>query len=248
MCVSSAKGGVGKSTVAVNIAAALYKQGLRVGLLDMDIFGPSVPRLLGVSGEPKLASDGSGKLVPKSNYGIQAMSMGLLVDPNKAIAWRGLLVQKALEQLLFDVEWDVDVLVLDMPPGTGDVQLTLLQQVKLDGAVIVSTPQDIALIDAVRGIDLFRKLHVPILGLVQNMSMHICPNCGHESHIFGHDGALREAAKQNIHVLGSVPLDADICQSADDGKPMVVLSPDSTQAKSYIDIAHDISQQLWDKK
>lgn len=203
-----------------------------------------MPKLLGVSGEPRIDPN-SGKLIPKSNYGLQAMSMGFLVDESKAIAWRGLLVQKALQQLLFDVEWDVDVLVLDMPPGTGDVQLTLLQQVSVDGAVIVSTPQDIALIDAIRGIDLFRKLNLPILGLVQNMSMHVCPNCGHESHIFGHDGAIREAEKQGINILGSVPLHPDICASSDNGRPLVVAQPDTSQAQCYGSIARAIRAQLW---
>lgn len=173
------------------------------------------------------------------------MSMGYLVDPEKAVAWRGLLVQKALQQLLFETHWGgLDVLVLDMPPGTGDVQLTLAQSVLVDGAVVVSTPQDLALIDAVRGIDMFRKTNVPVLGLVQNMSVFVCPNCEHESHIFGHDGALVEARKQNIDVLASVPLHIDIANSTESGKPIVAAAPDSVQAKPYFEIANAIRSKL----
>jgi ATP-binding protein involved in chromosome partitioning len=173
------------------------------------------------------------------------MSMGFLVDPDRAVAWRGLLVQKALQQLLFETQWpSLDVLVLDMPPGTGDVQLTLAQSVLVDGAVIVSTPQDLALIDAVRGIDMFRKTDVPVLGMVQNMSVFVCPNCRHESHIFGHDGALLEAEKQGIDVLGSVPLHIDIAKSSDTGKPVVAADPSSPQSKPYFDIAAAIREKL----
>lgn len=219
--VSSAKGGVGKSTVAVNMALSMYNQGLSVGVLDVDIFGPSIPKLLKLSGEPRMNDEN--QLIPMQNYGIKAMSMGFLVDPSKAVAWRGLLVQKALQQLMFEVDWgNLDILVLDLPPGTGDVQLTLAQQVNIDGAVIVSTPQDIALIDAVRGIDMFGKVDIPVLGLVQNMSLYICPNCNHQAHIFGSDGAAKEAEKRGIEVLGSIPLDAEICSSSDAGKPVAV--------------------------
>ncbi|ANB15969.1 Nbp35p [Sugiyamaella lignohabitans] len=179
------------------------------------------------------------------NYGLQAMSMGFLVSPEKAVAWRGLLVQKALEQLLFEVDWNnLDILILDMPPGTGDVQLTMAQQVAIDGAVIVSTPQDIALIDAVRGIDMFNKVHIPILGMVQNMSMFVCPNCNHETHIFGHDGAIAEAKSRGLDILGSIPLHADICASSDKGKPIVVASPDSSHSQCYHKIAKEIRSKI----
>ncbi|CAN6674352.1 hypothetical protein TRVA0_052S00298 [Trichomonascus vanleenenianus] len=239
--VSSAKGGVGKSTVAVNLALSLFNQGLSTGILDVDIFGPSIPKLLNLSGEPGLTKDGL--LIPKQNYGLKAMSMGFLVDPDKAIAWRGLLVQKALQQLMFEVAWGgLDVLVLDMPPGTGDVQLTLAQQVKVDGAVLVSTPQDIALIDAVRGIDMFNKLNIPVLGMVQNMSVFVCPNCNHETHIFGSDGAMKEAQKRGIDVIGNIPLNADICTLSDSGKPPAAIP--GPIADSYGTIAQKVRQKL----
>lgn len=199
----------------------MYNQGLSVGILDVDIFGPSIPKLLNLSGEPMMNDDNL--LIPMQNYGIKAMSMGFLVDPQKAVAWRGLLVQKALQQLMFEVDWgNLDVLVLDLPPGTGDVQLTLAQQVNIDGAVIVSTPQDIALIDAIRGVDMFGKVEIPVLGLIQNMSLYICPNCNHQEHIFGSDGAIKEAEKREIDVLSSIPLNAEICSASDAGKPITV--------------------------
>lgn len=239
--VSSAKGGVGKSTVAANLALGLYEKGLSVGLLDVDVFGPSVPKLLNLSGEPRMNDEG--KLIPMQNYGIKAMSMGFLVDPNKAVAWRGLLVQKALQQLLFEVDWGhLDVLVLDMPPGTGDIQLTLAQQVQIDGAVIVSTPQDIALIDAVRGIQMFGMVKIPVLGLVQNMSVYVCPNCNHQSHIFGTDGALKLAREQGIDILSEIPLSADICTSSDQGKPIVL--SEGPVAESYQTLSQNVLDKL----
>lgn len=227
--------------MSVNTALALAKQGLKVGLLDVDIFGPSIPTMFNLSGEPRMTVDQ--KLIPMAKYGIQVMSMGFLIDPNKAVAWRGLLVQKALEQLLHDVDWGtLDCLVLDMPPGTGDVQLTIAQTVKVDGAVIVSTPQDVALVDVVRGLDLFAKTYTPVLGLVQNMSVFVCPNCNHETHIFGTDGAVAEAKRRGLDVLGSVPLDPQICTQSDAGLPVVMT--DTIQARYYDGIAQKIKQKL----
>lgn len=242
--VSSGKGGVGKSTVSVNVALALNKLGKNVGILDADIFGPSIPRLLSLLGEPRISEE-LGKLYPLSNYGVETMSMGYLVPPESAVVWRGLMVMKALQQLLFEVEWSsLDYLVIDMPPGTGDTQLTISQQIKVDGAIIVSTPQDIALMDAVKGITMFNKVNIPILGMVQNMSYFICPNCDHESHIFGSDGAKREAEKYGLQILGSIPLKEDICIQSDKGKPVVVSHPDLNLSKPYIEIAESVISKL----
>jgi len=239
--VSSAKGGVGKSTVSVNTALALQKLGRSTGILDVDIFGPSIPKLLHLSGEPRLSNNG--KLLPLANFGIPSMSMGYLVPPENAVVWRGLMVMKALQQLLFEVEWpNLDYLVVDMPPGTGDTQLTISQQLKVDGAVIVSTPQDIALIDAVKGIAMFEKVNVPLLGLVENMSYFVCPNCSHESHIFGFDGVRKEAKKHGLEVLASIPLNAKICEQSDLGKPVVLA--DEVLAKPYLEVATSIIRQL----
>lgn len=241
--VSSAKGGVGKSTVAVNTALALQKTGKPTGILDVDIFGPSIPRLLNLEGEPRLSE--TGKLLPLSNYGLPSMSMGYLVSPESPVVWRGLMVMKALQQLLFEVEWPkLEYLVIDMPPGTGDTQLTISQQLKVDGAVIVSTPQDIALIDAIKGIELFKKVNIPILGLVQNMNYFVCPNCLHESHIFGTEGARKEAERQGLAVLGSIPLNEKICINSDAGKPIVVSEPDTPLAEAYINIAKRVDASL----
>lgn len=240
--VSSAKGGVGKSTVAVNVALSLHKLGHKVGLLDADLFGPSVPKLLNLSGEPRISSNG--KLLPLSNYGIESMSMGYMISPENAVVWRGLMVMKALQQLLFEVEWsNLDYLVIDMPPGTGDTQLTISQQIKVDGAVIVSTPQDIALIDVVKGITMFNKVNTPILGLVQNMSYFVCPNCSHVSHVFGSEGARKEAEKHNLQLLGSIPLNEVICQQSDSGKPVSLLD-DDTLSLPYREIAKKIDVAL----
>lgn len=237
--VSSAKGGVGKSTVSINTALALRSLNKRVGILDADIFGPSVPRLLHLSGEPRLSD--TGKLLPLSNYGIQSMSMGYLVSEDQAVVWRGLMVMKALQQLLFEVEWlPLDYLVIDMPPGTGDTQLSIGQLLKVDGAVIVSTPQDIALIDAVKGIKMFNKVNIPLIGIVQNMSHYICPNCKHESHIFKSDGARRVADVHNLKTLASIPLDEEIFIQCDAGKPIVISNPSSPSAQPYFDIAKSI--------
>lgn len=237
--VSSAKGGVGKSTVSVNTALALYSLGKRVGILDADIFGPSVPKLMNLKGEPRLSN--LGKLLPLSNYGVQTMSMGYLIDEKQAITWRGLMVMKALQQLLFEVEWSpIDYLVVDMPPGTGDTQLSIGQVLQITGAIIVSTPQDIALIDAVKGITMFNKINIPIIGMVQNMSHFICPNCKHESHIFKSKGAEKVALENNLRVLSSIPLNEEICVQSDVGKPIVISDPNSDIAKPYFDIAKAI--------
>ncbi|OBA23297.1 P-loop containing nucleoside triphosphate hydrolase protein [Metschnikowia bicuspidata var. bicuspidata NRRL YB-4993] len=243
LLVSSAKGGVGKSTVLVNVALALRKLGKRCGVLDVDIFGPSIPKLLRLQGEPRLSS--SGKLIPLSNYGLPSMSMGYLVAPESPVVWRGLMVMKALQQLLFEVEWPaLDYLVIDMPPGTGDTQLTISQLVKVDGALIVSTPQDIALIDAVKGIAMFEKVSIPILGLVQNMSHFVCPNCHHEAHIFGLDGARRAALEHGLDVLGSIPLHETICVQSDLGVPVVVAGGDPLILEPYIGIGRKVVEKL----
>ncbi|KAK9476745.1 P-loop containing nucleoside triphosphate hydrolase protein [Lipomyces japonicus] len=245
IAVSSAKGGVGKSTVSVNLALSLAMTGKRVGILDTDIFGPSIPRLLNLSGEPNVTPDN--RLIPLSNYGVKAMSMGFLIpDSDAPIVWRGLMVMKALQQLLHEVEWGgLDVLVLDLPPGTGDTQLTITQQIVLDGAVIVSTPQDIALIDAVKGLNMFKKVDVPVLGMVQNMSVFVCPNCNHETHIFGTDGVDREAKRLGTEVLGSIPLHASICQLSDAGKPVVIADPDSFNSKAYKNVAENVLKKIY---
>ncbi|KAK6454731.1 nucleotide binding protein [Scheffersomyces xylosifermentans] len=243
LLVASGKGGVGKSTVSANLALAIQSTGKRVGLLDADLFGPSVPKLLNLTGEPRISPEG--KLLPLSNYGLETMSMGYLIAPENAVVWRGLMVMKALQQLLFEVQWsNLDYLVIDMPPGTGDTQLTISQQVKVDGAVIVSTPQDIALIDAVKGITMFNKVNIPILGLVQNMSYYVCPKCNHESHIFGTEGARKEAEKQSLDVLGSIPLNEEICTQSDKGKPIVVSEPSSVVSRPYFDIAKRVLAKL----
>lgn len=241
--VSSGKGGVGKSTVSVNLAMAMHKLGKRVGVLDADVFGPSLPTLMNLSGEPRISQDG--KLLPLTNYGVQTMSMGYMIKPDNPVVWRGLMVMKAMQQLLFDVKWDnLDVLVVDMPPGTGDTQLSIGQQVKVDGAVIVSTPQDVALIDAVKGIAMFEKMKIPILGLVQNMSYYICSNCSHEAHIFGTDGAKRVAAERGLKTLGSIPLSEEICANSDDGKPIVLTEPKNNITQCYFDTASTILQDV----
>lgn len=240
IAVASGKGGVGKSTTAVNLALGLQALGLRVGVLDADIYGPSVPRLLGISGRPK---QGEGRtIMPMENYGLKVMSMGFLVDEEAAMIWRGPMVQSALMQMLREVVWgDLDVLVLDMPPGTGDVQLTIAQQVPLAGAVIVSTPQDLALIDARKGITMFRKVEVPLLGVIENMSYFIAPDTGKRYDIFGHGGAQAEAERIGVPFLGAVPLTMSIRETSDAGTPIVVSEPDGPQAQSY----REIAQKMW---
>jgi len=236
IAVASGKGGVGKSTTAVNLALGLQAIGLKVGILDADIYGPSQPRLLGLNGRPQVA--GGNKLRPMEAYGLKAMSMGFLVDEGTPIIWRGPMVVSALTQMLRDVTWgDLDALVIDMPPGTGDVQLTMAQQVPLSGAIIVSTPQDLALIDARKGLNMFRKVDVPVLGIIENMSFFVCPKCGERSDIFGHGGAKLEAEKLGIAFLGGVPLHMDIRQTSDEGQPITATSPNGPHAKIYRDIA-----------
>jgi len=243
IAVASGKGGVGKSTTAVNLALGLQAIGLKSGILDADIYGPSQPRLLGLKGRPQVAQGKT--LRPMEAYGLKAMSMGFLVDEGTPIIWRGPMVVSALTQMLRDVAWgDLDVLVIDMPPGTGDVQLTMAQQVPLSGAIIVSTPQDLALIDARKGLNMFRRVDVPVLGIVENMSYFVCPKCGERSEIFGHGGAMREAEKLGIPFLGGVPLDMEIRLTSDQGQPIVASSPNGAHARTYRDIANRAWEQL----
>ncbi|MBU2582138.1 MAG: iron-sulfur cluster carrier protein ApbC [Alphaproteobacteria bacterium] len=236
IAVASGKGGVGKSTTTVNIALGLQALGLKVGILDADIFGPSQPRLLGITGRPNSPDN---KIVePLMGYGLKVMSMGFLVDEGTPIVWRGPMVVQALHQMLFQVNWgELDAILIDMPPGTGDVQLTMAQQVPLSGAVIVSTPQDLALIDARKGLAMFQQVNVPVLGIVENMSTFVCPKCGEESHIFGHGGARIEAQKLSVPFLGGVPLHMHIRETSDTGQPVTATAPDSTHAEIYRDIA-----------
>ncbi len=246
IAVASGKGGVGKSTTAVNLALALAAEGATVGLLDADIYGPSQPQMLGITGRPE-SPDGK-SLAPMTAYGIQAMSIGFLIDVETPMVWRGPMVTSALEQLLTETRWDeVDYLVIDMPPGTGDIQLTLAQKVPVTGAVIVTTPQDIALLDARKGLKMFEKVGIPILGIVENMSLHTCSKCGHEEHIFGEGGGARMAADYNLDVLGSLPLAMQIREQADSGKPTVVSDPDGRVAEIYRDIARKVAVKIADK-
>jgi ATP-binding protein involved in chromosome partitioning len=242
IAVASGKGGVGKSTTAVNIALGLVAHGLQVGILDADIYGPSMPRLLGIAERPQLAGDGSKMLKPLERYGLKVMSMGFLVGEGTPMIWRGPMVMGALVQMLREVAWGtLDCLVVDMPPGTGDVQLTLAQQTPLSGAVIVSTPQDLALIDARKGLAMFEKVNVPVLGIVENMSYFVCAECGARHEIFGHGGARAEAHKLGVPFLGEVPLDADLRSRSDQGEPVTALAPDSSLASIY----KDIGGRIW---
>ena len=243
IAVASGKGGVGKSTTAVNLALGLSANGIATGLLDADIYGPSMPRMLGVTEKPDSA-DGK-MLKPIERYGLRTMSIGYIVNEDTPMIWRGPMVSSALEQMLRDVEWgELDVLVVDMPPGTGDAQLTLAQRVALAGAVIVSTPQDIALVDARKGLNMFRKVAVPVLGIVENMSYFLCPKCGERSEIFGHGGAREEAEKLGVPFLGEVPLHLDIRTTSDSGHPIVVAMPDSPHAQIYKNIAGRMWKQI----
>jgi ATP-binding protein involved in chromosome partitioning len=243
IAVASGKGGVGKSTTAVNIALGLATTGLKVGILDADIYGPSMPRLLGIQGRPQTVD---GKVMrPMENYGVKVMSMGFLVDAETPMIWRGPMVMSALAQMLREVEWgELDVLVVDMPPGTGDAQLTMAQQVPLAGAVIVSTPQDLALIDARKGLAMFRKVDVPLLGIVENMSYFIAPDTGKRYDIFGHGGARREAERLGVPFLGEVPLQMEIRETSDSGAPVVVSKPDGPEARIYVDIARKVWERV----
>jgi len=243
IAVASGKGGVGKSTTSVNLALALSAEGATVGILDADIYGPSQPRMLGVHGQPE-SSDGK-TLEPMNSYDIQSMSIGYLIDEETPMIWRGPMVTQALEQLLNDTQWkDVDYLIIDLPPGTGDTQLTLAQKVPVTGAVIVTTPQDIALLDARKGLKMFEKVEVPVLGIIENMSIHICSNCGHEEHIFGEGGGERMAQESNVDLLGALPLDISIRETTDGGKPSVVADPDGRIAEIYREIARRVAAKL----
>ena len=241
VAVASGKGGVGKSTTAVNLAVALAQAGHRVGLLDADIYGPSLPQMLGMKGRPALRGE---VMLPVEAWGVRAMSIGLLVDQETAMMWRGPMVMGALQQLLGQVDWGaLDVMVLDMPPGTGDAQLTVAQKLRLAGAVIVSTPQDVALADARRGVRMFEKTNVPVLGLVENMSYFCCPQCGHRAELFGHGGARREAARLGVEFLGEIPLLLDIRESGDAGTPIAAAAPGGVAGKAYAALA----ARVWDK-
>ncbi len=243
VAVASGKGGVGKSTTAVNLALGLKRLGLRVGLLDADIYGPSQPRMMGISGRP---SSADGKIInPMENFGVKCMSMGFLVPEDTPTIWRGPMVMGALQQMLRDVAWgELDLLVVDLPPGTGDAQLTMSQQVPLTGAVIVSTPQDIALLDARKGLNMFRRVDVPVMGIIENMSYFVCPHCQGHSDIFSHGGARAEAQKLGVDFLGEIPLDMAIRETSDGGHPIVISQPDSDHARSYMAIATRVWQKV----
>ncbi|XP_061531396.1 iron-sulfur protein NUBPL isoform X5 [Phycodurus eques] len=245
LVVASGKGGVGKSTTAVNLALALManEPSKSVGLLDVDVYGPSIPKMMNLKGNPELTDNN--RMLPLTNYGIPCMSMGFLVDDDAPVVWRGLMVMSAIDKLLRQVEWGrLDYLVIDMPPGTGDVQLTVTQSVPIAGAVIVSTPQDVALLDARRGAEMFKKVNVPVLGLVQNMSAFRCPKCHHETAIFGSDGASQLADTLGVALLGDVPLHANIRETSDRGKPVVVSSAGSPEALSYLKLASAVVRRL----
>jgi ATP-binding protein involved in chromosome partitioning len=244
IAVASGKGGVGKSTVACNLAVGLAKLGLKVGVLDADLYGPSMPKLFGISSKPEIASEGK-TLLPLEAYGVKVMSIGFLIEEGAPVIWRGPMVMSALNQLLREVAWgDLDVLVVDMPPGTGDTQLTMAQTVPLAGALIVSTPQDLALIDARRGIAMFKQVQVPLLGLVENMSYFLCPHCGGRTDVFGHGGARKEAEALGAPFLGEVPLDMAIRANSDDGRPVVASLPDSAHAAAFLEIARKVAATL----
>lgn len=243
IAVASGKGGVGKSTTTANLALALVAEGAKVGVMDADIFGPSQPRMLGITDKPE-SKDGR-TMEPLENYGVQAMSIGFLIDEETPMIWRGPMVTQTLEQLLNETNWgELDYLIIDMPPGTGDTQLTLAQKVPVSGAVIVTTPQDIALLDARKGLKMFEKVNVPVLGVVENMSIHICSECGHAEHIFGEGGGERMAKEYGVDFLGALPLDMHIREQADNGKPTVAADPDGRIAQIYREIARHVAARL----
>jgi len=244
IAVASGKGGVGKSTTAANLALAWARQGAKVGLLDADIYGPSQPQMMGLSGAKPVSEDGK-HLTPLRAHGVAVMSIGFMIDPEQPMAWRGPMVTQALTQLLGDTHWgELDYLVVDMPPGTGDIQLTLAQRVPVSGAVIVTTPQDIALLDARKGLKMFEKVDVRVLGVVENMSMHVCAHCGHVEHVFGSGGGARMAEQYGVQLLGELPLDIRIREDADGGSPTVVSEPDSARARAYLLMARRTAARL----
>ena len=243
IAVGSGKGGVGKSTTAVNLALALAAEGLAVGVLDADVYGPSIPMMLGLSGRPD-SPDGK-TIEPMRAHGIEAMSIGLLVDADAAMIWRGPMVTSALTQLLTETRWgDLDVLVVDLPPGTGDIQLTMAQKIPVAGAVVVTTPQDVATLDARKAVTMFGKVAIPVLGLVENMAVHVCSHCGHAEHLFGEGGAARMSAQYGVPVLGSLPLEIGIREQADAGTPIVAARPDSAAAEAYREVARALLAEL----
>ncbi len=242
--VASGKGGVGKSTTSVNLALSLAAQGLKVALFDADIYGPSIPTMLGYENAKLVSYDGK-TFEPFENFGLKSMSIGSLIDKSQPLIWRGSKACGAIEQLMTDTNWgEIDVMVIDMPPGTGDIQITLSQKLDLDGIVIVSTPQDIALIDAVKGVNMFKRVNVPILGIVENMSYYICENCGSRADIFGHEGAKKTAETMGVDFLGEIPLHMDIRQNSDSGTPIVISKPDSPHTKAYKEIAEKIKSKI----
>jgi ATP-binding protein involved in chromosome partitioning len=242
IAVGSGKGGVGKTTIAVNVAVALSQMGAKVGLLDGDIYGPNVPRMLGVQGQPKIVS---GKLIPLSSWGIKVMSIGFFIDPDTPVIWRGPMLHKAVEQLLYDVEWgELDYLFVDLPPGTGDVQISLSQLIELSGAIIVTTPQDVALYDALKSVSMFEKTKTPILGIVENMSYFICPNCGHRTELFPRKSVEDECAKRKIRYLGSIPFSPELSLNSDIGKPIVVTEPQSQVAIALYEVARQVAASV----
>jgi len=246
IAVASGKGGVGKSTVAVNLAVALALDGAKVGLLDADIYGPSAPLMMGITGQPQVIDEnGTKKLVPITSHGVKVMSIGFLVPPDEAMIWRGPMASGAVKQFLSDVEWgELDYLVFDLPPGTGDIQLTLVQTIPLTGAVIVTTPQDISLADAVKGIRMFEKVNVPILGIIENMSYHVCSECGHRDEIFSHGGGRKAAEKHGIAFLGEIPLYTKLREGGDAGTPIVIAEPESEHTKVFLQIARNMAAQV----
>lgn len=244
LAVASGKGGVGKSTTAVNLAMAFAQAGMRVGLMDADIYGPSVPKMMGLSGKPDATPDGQ-KVIPKEAFGVKCMSIGFLVPDDTPMIWRGPMVMSAVQQLLYEVIWgDLDLLVVDLPPGTGDAQLTMAQHVPITGAVVVSTPQDVALLDVRKGLNMFRKVDVPVFGVIENMSYFLCPSCGHRAEIFGHGGAKQTATEMNAEFLGEIPLHLSIREHADAGRPIVVAEPESDHAQSYQSVAAKIAEKI----